>query len=338
MISMDDIAEKAGVSRSTVSLVLNRRQASVRISEATSRRILSAAADLGYRPNEMARAVATGKNHVIGFLTFHPAVEFVAAMLAGALEEADTQGYLVKVMRLGSDQDANHRIIQRCVESRLAGVVAIYLPADLQAELARYDIPIAHLDSSSEGSKGVHVLSEDRGGSALAVDHLVSLGHRRIAFLGGESGLTTSRLREEGYLQGMSTHGLEVRPQDIRYAGWEPEGTMAAVREILTAPDSAPTAIFCTSDFIAMATLRAIRSLKLRVPEDISVVGFADLSLARYADPPLTTVAQPFAEMGRVAVRGLLTEGDPETSSSDSDQTLPTTLIVRESTTFAKSV
>src|ERR1700760_139353 len=127
MISMEDIAARAGVSRSTVSLVLNRRQAAARISDATSRRVLTAAADLGYQPNEMARAIATGKNHVLGFLSFHPDVEFVAAMMSGVLEEADAHGYIVKVMRL-ADEATNRRVIQRCVESRLAGVVSVYLP------------------------------------------------------------------------------------------------------------------------------------------------------------------------------------------------------------------
>jgi len=343
MISMSDIAEKAGVSRSTVSLVLNRRHEALRISEATSQRVLEAAAALGYRPNEMARAVATGKNHVLGFLAAEPSAEYIAAMLTGAIEEAQTQDYLVKVMRLGDDEN-DRRVVQRCIESRLAGVVCVYLQDDLQDELVRYNIPIARLDSSSERPLGVRVTSDDSNGSRLAVEHLVALGHRRIGFIGGDREGTTSRQRERGYREGMKTHGLMISERDVRYGNWETNRTMEATREVLTAarpPAERPTALLCANDVIAMAVLRAAHSLGLRVPEDLSVVGFANLAFSEYADPPLTTVAQPFQEMGRMAVRCLLAEQEGE-DQEDTDsrphaveQVLPTRLVVRESTAVA---
>ncbi len=327
---MSDIAEKAGVSRSTVSLVLNRRHETLRISDITCRKVLDAAKALGYHPNEIARSVATGKSHVLGFLTFDPAIEHIAKMLAGAVEEADAEGYLVKIMRI-TDEDKGRRTMNRCIESRLAGIVSVYVLDDYLDEFARYGIPVARLDAVPGNMPGMNVVSDDIDGARKAVDHLVSLGHRRIAFAGAESVGKSSQAREDGYRLAMASHGLDVPENLVARSGWDVPATEKMVHELLAYSDNPPTGLFCASDYIAMCAIRTARGLGLDVPGELSVVGFADLILASFADPPLTTIAQPFHAMGRFAVRALINNGDQDFSTSY-EELLPTELIVRGST------
>lgn len=333
---MSDIARKAGVSRMTASCVLNERQDDRIVRDDTRQRVLQAAAEMGYRRNELARAMVTGKNRVLGFLAAQPETEYVARMLSGALEEAEARDYSVKVLRIG-DEASTRRALQRCSETRLAGIITVYMRDDLlnhlHDEMARYRIPLARLDSSSTRPWGVRVTSDDETGGRLAVEHLVSLGHRHIAFVSGSPGTSTGIARESGFRQAMEQSGLEVLPGYICHGYWEPARTEQVTKELLANAPQRPTAIVCANDEIAMAVLRTARRHGLRVPEDLSVVGFADLSVARMADPPLTTIMQPFWGMGQVAARWLIARQDEEEFSDQPvEEVLATQLIVREST------
>jgi LacI family transcriptional regulator len=351
MITMNDIAEKAGVSRSTVSFVLNKRYQGVYVSDDTRERVTAAARALGYRRNELARAIVTGKNRVLGFLVCSPESEVVARMLAGALDEAEEQSYFIKVLRLRNNV-IDSETIDRCVELRLAGVIVLYLNEErldeLHIEMERYNIPVATLDDSLPHPWGVRVISDDVHGCRMAIEHLLELGHRKIGLISGRPDSGISILRERGYHQIMGEAGLQVPPHYVAYGFWSVEKTEAVVTELLSAPDR-PTALICAGDIMAMTACRTARGLGLRVPQDLSVVGFANIDAAEAADPPLTTVAQPFQEMGRMAVRRLLQLiGDEESGNgngngnnhSDGDglnrapleESLPTHLVVRGST------
>lgn len=335
MTTMSDIAAEAGVSRSTVSFVLNERGGAMGISDDTVGRVLATAKRLGYRRNEIARAMVSGKSRVIGLLAPEPENEVAARILAGALAAADEHRHFVKVIRfdwrLGGDT------VARCVELRLAGVLALYVFGEelehLRDEMARFGVPVAVLDSSFPQPSGVRVYSDDTNGCRQAVEHLVGLGHRRIAFLAGRPDSGAAALREAGYRAAMVRCGLPVPAAYVALGNFEVETAEQATRALLASgEDAPPTALFCADDKMAMAAVRAARRMGVCVPDDLSIVGFADLSMAVYADPPLTTIAQPFAEMGRVAVRHLLAarlEKPPITTIED---VLPTRLVVREST------
>jgi len=169
--------------------VLNDRRKGVWIEEETRERVLRAAAELGYRRNEMARAMVTGATRTIGFITDFPGSEHVARMLEGALDEADTQGYEIKVLRPRSDEEFNRRLIERCVELRLAGVVVLYIEGQtlerLHNELNRYGIPMALLDDNHDRPWGTPVVADYGQGIKLAVQHLAALEHSRITFIVG---------------------------------------------------------------------------------------------------------------------------------------------------------
>jgi len=344
MITMRDIAVRAGVSRSTVSFVLNDKHSAMGVNEDTRRRVLEVASELGYRRNELARAVVTGKNRVFGFVVpgFGLESEVVSRILAGVMDEAEARHYAVQVIRLARPDD---EIIRRCVELRPTGLLCIQTGPEtlrhLRQEVSRFGIPIAVLDSSPQLEGGSRVLSDDLAGCRQAIDHLADLGHARIAYVGGDPKTVVSRLREEGYLAAMAGRHLPVLGGYVENGYWNAEATEAATVRLLEDPEDAPSAIFCADDKTAMVVCRTARRLGRSVPGDLSVVGFADLAMAAYADPPLTTVAQPFPEMGRVAVRRLLAAAAGETPPPEDpgvplpDELVPTHLVVRRSTAAA---
>jgi LacI family transcriptional regulator len=339
MVTMTDIAHKAGVSRATVSLVLNEKHAAVGIAEETRQRVLRAAADLGYRPNELARAMVTGRNPVFGYLLRTPEREVPTRILVGALHEAEKYGHSIKVMPF--DGEFDHRIIERCAEMRLAGVLALYIYGAaldyLHEEAGRYSIPVAVVDSSFPAARGIRVVSDDSDGCRQAIQHLTDLGHRRIGFVSGARTSGSANERVRGYGKALREAGISVPDDYLVYGNWEITTIESVTHTILTHPAGRPTALFCADDRTAAIVARTARQRGLSVPRDLSVVGFANLELADYSDPPLTTVAQPFREMGAAAVRHLLSVGSDYPRSSESlpdpvEVLLPTQLIVRAST------
>ena len=335
MITMTHIAEKAGVSRATVSLILNGRDSALRISDTTRRRVVEVARENGFRRNELLHSAVSGKNRMIGFLVKSPRPEAPARILDGALMAAEEPGYTIKVMRLSGSQ-LDHGVINRCVELRLAAVIALYLPREtletLHAELAAYRIPLAVLDTHTSLGWGVRVDADDVQAFGLAVEHLVSLGHRRIAFVSGVPGQAMSGQREAAFAQAMKKHRL---PQGrVVHGHLDRTRTLEVTTSLLESP-SRPSAIIGITDAIGMGVLAAARRAGLDVPRDLSVVGYGGASLVEYSDPPLTTVVQPFEEIGKVAVQRLMERAHSEegTFQDSAHQTLlPARLVVREST------
>ena len=336
MITITDIAAKAGVSRATVSYVLNGRDTSVRISDNTRQKVMETASELGYRRNELARAMITGKNRMLGFWVMQSNREPVVRVLSGAMKEADENGYFIKM--LGFDNGAlDARTLERCVEWRLSGIIAIHAPGasmrDLYPKIVETGIPFVMVDSQQPPLGCLNIAADNEGGMKAIVEHLTSLGHQKIAFLGGrrESEDSISGARERAYRATMKKCGLDAHC-DVEYGDWQAEftdwengETAAAVRRLL---EKTPrlTAIACASDHMAMIVIRLAAERGLKVPDDLSVTGFDDVTLATLYHPPLTTVAQPFEQIGRVAVRHLL-----DLHLGDEPQ-LPAHLIVRGST------
>jgi LacI family transcriptional regulator len=346
MITMRDISIRAGVSRSTVSFVLNGKHSEMGVNEETRRRVLKTAEELGYRRNELARAVVTGKNRVFGFVVRAQMLEseVAARVLAGVLDEAEANAYSVQMIRLSGTND--EEIIRRCIELRPTGILGIFVEPEilrhLQQEMARFQIPVAVLDSTPHLEGGSRILSDDIDGCRQAIAHLASLGHARVAFIGGDPRTVVSQLREEGYRRAMAEQGLQIPPGFLQRGYWATERIEEAALRLFGGAPAVPTAVFCADDKTAMVTGRIIRQQGLSIPDDVSLVGFANLMMAAYNDPPLTTVAQPFPEMGRCAVRRLLSiageiEHGKELVTSYEDVRLPTQLIIRQSTAPVKA-
>lgn len=342
MITISDIAAKAGVSRATVSYVLNERNTSVKISEATRTRVNEAAIELGYRRNELARAVTTGQNRMLGFWVMQSNREPVVRVLAGAMKEADENNYFIKM--LGFDDNAlSERVLERCLEWRLSGIIAIHAPdaslRDLYPKIEASGLPFITVDSQKPPQECLNIVADSASGMQTVVEHLVQLGHKRIAFLGGQSAKrdSISGEREVAYTLAMKAYGLgrevliEHGDWSHEFNDWDSDQTVEAARRLL-ARKKCPTAVVCASDHIAMLMIRAAIESGLQIPRDLSVTGFDDVTAAALYNPALTTIAQPFEAMGRAAVRHLLQlSGEPFNA-------LPVQIVVRNSTAVPCSV
>lgn len=346
MITITDIAAKAGVSRATVSYVLNGQNTAVRISDETRQRVMEVASELGYRLNQLARAVITGQTRMLGLWVMQSQHEPVARVLSGIMQEADANDFFVKLV--GFDEFDEHtsvaRVVERCIEWRLAGIVALHAPEQaldaLQPHLRGVEVPLILVDSQAPRAGVVHITSDQEGAMHQVIDHLRGLGHRRIAFIAGRPDDTEmlSWRRIRAYEAAMRQAGLQHYTQ-VRHGYWDTTATIKLAEELLNLPhDQRPTALACWSDITAMTVIQTATRLGFRVPQDLSVTGFDDSRTAALYNPPLTTVAQNFEEMGRRAVRQLLAmTSDLEGMQDGAELCLPTSLVARHSTATPQS-
>jgi LacI family transcriptional regulator len=298
-----EVASQAGVGASTVSRVLNGGQVSGR----ARARVLAAMKDLDYRPSASARSLVTGSTGalalVIPFATNPSAGERMRGVLA-AIEETE---YELVVCNVGTPALRDAYLGRRVPLDRSDGLLIVSLaPTDAEADaLLRSGAPVVLLDAFHPRLPSV--LTDDVAGGALATRHLIELGHERIGFVGDRPdprfGFTASDRRRDGYRRALEDAGLAVRPELEREG---PHGRLVAhrlTRELLSL-DSPPTAIFAASDTQALGVIEAAGVEGVRVPEDLSVVGFDDLEVAAYVG--LTTVHQPLAESGRRGLERLI--------------------------------
>lgn len=345
MLKMKDIASRAGVSSTTVSFVLNGRGDETRISEETRARVLAAAEDMGYRSNHLARAMRTGNSRMLGSVGGALHEEHVGKMLAGALKAADEQGYTLKIFRLDHMGDNAREVIRRSSELRLMGVLALHLPFETQdalyKEARRYGYPVVLMDGRSDNADFPQVISDDESGIEAGVEHLAKLGHRRIAFLSaGEKHSMLSSNREAAFCDAMEKRALPLTPRSITHGDFRlREPSVQAAHALLGLPEKQrPTAIFCSSDMIAMVVIQIARELKIVVPEELSVIGFANMDISEFATPQLTTIEQPFEQIGRAAAEILLdiveekNEKNATSGQAANPLRLPTRFIERAST------
>ncbi len=327
--TMKDVAEKAGVALSTVSYVLND---SGPVADDRRTKVLEAVRALGYLPNETARNLKRQSVATIG-LVVPDLVNQYFAMIAEGVEQAASEKDILVVFctpeATGEGESWNSRLLR---SQRLDGL--IYLSgADTRMEplvdLMRVG-PVVLLDEKLPGFNLPSVVSENRQGAREVAAHLTSLGHRRLAILGGPPELWTAEQRLSGYREAIAAAGLDpdtipVLTGDYRMASGERLADQA-----LSGPVAErPTALICANDLMAIGALSYCRRAGLRVPQDISVVGFDDLPLVSLLTPSLTTVRQPARELGKEAVKLLLSLVDGV--EVDSPPPSPVTLKIRES-------
>lgn len=292
MITITDVATKAGVARSTVSYVLNQSNTTVKISERTRRKVVDAAQELGYHRNELARAVTTGRNSVLGFWVMNAQREPDVRILAGAMREAEANRHFIKMLSLDSSGSPT-QIADHCIDWQLAGIIAISSSREIietvQAKVARFHIPIVMVEGEQPSFDCLHVTSQEGFGIAEAVRHLAGLGHRKIAFIGGSLPSPTDAVpnkREESYRHTLHELGLDSFVR-VGYSNWDFETTRQVVESLLeSAPSERPTAICCVCDHVAMMVISASNKMGFQVPHDLSVTGFDDLAVASIYNPP----------------------------------------------------
>lgn len=341
---MSDIARKAGVSRVTVSYVLNNSPTSVKISKATTDKVRRIASDLGYFPNEIARSMVNGKTRVIAFWGLDHEHEYHAKILNACLKSAQARNYSIKLMDENLDATG---ITQFCVGNRIAGVIAKRAKHQLQMNivktLAKHDIPIIFVNSHLPDVNVSEVNSDDFTGVRDAVCHLVELGHRQIIFIGGHKKLGYVTERENGFKAGLDKKGIKWNAKNLINLKETPtcyEQVEKISEHLLRNQDISTTAVVCVNDLFAAQLTRKAFMMGINVPNQLSIIGFGDMTISRYTLPPLTTIAQPFDLMGQKAVELLLNQIEhmesPYNSADPLKIQLPVKIVHRDSTATNK--
>jgi len=313
-----DVARRAGVSQSTVSLVLSGK-ASGRISARTEAAVRQAAEELGYRPNVAARTLRTGTARTVGLVVTDVTHPFFGPVLRGAQAAAWRAGYAVALVDVANDPDRE----RASFEALRAGPADGYMFFTVDPPEGSGEHVVA-IEVSPPGMPFVRVDTER--GTDLAVRHLLALGHRRFGHLGSGLDAETFRFRRARLLALLGEAGID--PGAYATADFTFDAARRAALELLSDPER-PTAVYCDDDLLAGGVYLAARELGLRIPEDVSVVGFDDLPFARVFDPPLTTIAIDPEELGATAFELLakLMRGE-----QPSGRILPVELVVRRST------
>lgn len=330
VVTIADVAAHAGVGAGTVSRVLND---SPRVSETTRARVLAAIEALDYRPNPLARGLSRGRSQTLGvvvpFFTHASAVE----RLRGVVAALDGSRYDLVLFNVESPRHRDEHFATLTRRDRADGLLVMSLPpppASL-ARLAAASVPVVLLDA--RGSGVPVVVTDDVEGGRMATQHLIDLGHERIAFIGDDPddplGFVAGSAREQGYRATMAAAGLDV-PDGYVAHGPHVRAAARALAERLLAASPRPTAVFASSDAQALGVLEAVRGAGLDVPADVSVVGFDDVEVSGYAG--LTTVRQPLFESGRLAATLLLDALDDEHPPTPGVHQLPLELVERSTT------
>ncbi len=298
---MSDVARLAGVSHQTVSRVLNNHPS---VREETRERVMRAVRQLNYRPNALARGLAGRRSRVIGVVSFDTILYGPAATLLGVERAARRADHGISIVTLEQlDRSGVADAVNRLAEQSVAGVVIIapLMTAAAAAHSLPSGVPAVVVESDAAGD--LPTISVDQvAGARLAVDHLLSLGHETVWHICGPRDWLEARDRVDGWRQALEASQRRVPP--LIPGDWSPRSGYDAGMELARRPEV--TAVFCANDQQALGLLRALHERGVRVPEQLSVVGFDDIPEAEYLSPPLTTVRQDFDEVGRRCLAALL--------------------------------
>jgi DNA-binding LacI/PurR family transcriptional regulator len=302
--SIKDIARLARVSHPTVSRAL---QNSPLVNAKTAEKIRKIAKESGYRASAIARGLVTKRTRTIGLVVTTVADPFTSEVVSGIEQTANDHGYSVFLADSNADPVRERKVVQAFAEQRVDGIIvtssrvgALYLPL-----LSEMMVPIILVNDQYPGAFVHSVMICNQEGSRAVAEHLVGLGHRRIAFIGDQFGYQSDTERFAGYKDALDAAGIPFLPELVVRGDGKPEAAMRAMDNLLALREP-PTAVCCYNDMTALGAMRSVRMHGLRVPEDISVAGFDDLFVASYTEPPLTTVRQPMRRMGQLAMENLI--------------------------------
>jgi len=327
--TVKEVAQLAGVSTATVSRVL---AGSGGVRKALARRVSSAARKLGYQPNPAARNLRVRSTRTLGMV--FPDIEnpFYASVIAGAEEVLQNAGYSLLLANYGEDPEREHIQLTTLRAERVAGILfaASCKPSADYQYILDAGIALVAVSRIPDGLNVDLVTVSNQAGACQAVEHLLRLGHRRIAFVDGPVSLSTTRERKAGYEQALRNAGLSVSPELVVCADFSRhDGGYNAVSKLLSAAKK-PSAILVVSNNMALGVLHALREREVDVPGDMAIVGFGDTPSAALLRPPLTVIAQPAREIGATGAR-LLIERLQDQERPRRSIVLDTELIVRES-------
>jgi DNA-binding LacI/PurR family transcriptional regulator len=332
-----DVAARADVSHQTVSRVINDDR---RVAPATRERVLAAIRDLNYEPNAIARSLTSNRTHTIGIVTYNVSEYALGQTVAGAEAEARRHGYFLFVGSVAdaADEGDEQAYLRLMLHRRVEGLILDWptLRVDSGGSLdtitARVPLVAIAADPKLSGVQGVDI--DNRTGGYQATSFLLEQGHRRIATITGPLGWNAARARLDGYHDALAAAGIDpVSSLVCHTQNWGPDDGRVAMEQLL-ASRTKFTAIFAQSDMLAIGTMTAIHARGLRVPEDVSIMGYDDIPVASFLNPPLTTMRQPIRDVGALAAR-LLIDAIGRRRAGERDETnrhlLTPQLVVRNS-------
>lgn len=329
-ITTHDVAKRAGVSQPTVSLVLS-HNTKARVSSETRERVLRAAEELGYQPNVIARALVLQRSYALGIIVPDLRNPFFAEIVSGAERVASEAGYAVFLCE--ARERSRDRHISALLERQIDGIMIDALGAASLTDSLLERTNVVLIDEPPGRWPGV--ASDAFGAGKQAAEHLLALGHEEFAFIGPATDIHAIRMRERGFIQTIAKSGFTMSSDRLRRVAGTAAGGQAGMRALLSI-EKRPTAVFCSNDMVAIGALKTCSVARVRVPQDISIVGCDDIELASLTHPELTTVAIPARELGARAARLLLQalrseeqKGRVETSVQ---RTIPSRLVVRGTT------
>lgn len=333
LTTIKDIAKAAGVSVTTVSRALNGYSD---VSEKTRQKIMNLAKELNYSPNTLARGLVMNKSKTIGLLVSglnreSEKDQITFSVLSGINECASELDYDLVLFNTNSSKQREKTYTQLCRERRVDGAIIQGIKTDdpYLEDVVNSDIPCVLIDYPIESENVGHVTTDNKLGAKKAVKHLIELGHHKIAMVNGHSKAFVSKMRLEGYIEALQEAGIEYKKEWVVNGMFEEEtGKEEAKKLLQNYPEI--TAIFSASDLMALGILEGAREIGRTVPNDLSLVGYDDILLAGYSNPPLTTISQNIFQLGYQAANLLIKmlEGTLEPHVI----TLGTKLVERQST------
>jgi LacI family transcriptional regulator len=333
-IDIYKIADEAGVSKSTVSRVINNKAG---VKDSTRKKVSRVIKDLNYKPNSSAKGLASKKTHTIGLVISDITDPFFSMFVKGAERKAMEANYNMMLANSHWVVEEELKCIQMFEEGRVDGILMISGGSEERLDsylnnLASHNLDIVVVDRKIENEKIPKLNSDNLDAGYQATKHLIDLGHKKIAHVKGEdlASSDASKDRVTGYRKALAEAGIE---EEIIYPGYFAREEAYQATEKLIAEHPEVTAIFYSSDMMAIGGLKALKNMELKVPEDISIIGIDGIEMAALMDPPITTLAQPAYEMGYLGMEKLINKLEGETSNSHTEDVIfKMELIERAST------
>lgn len=301
--TLSSIAERTGVSITTVSRVLSGNAEKYRISKSTVDRIMADAASCDYRPSLIAQSLRTNRTSTIGLLLPSLSNPFFADMASVIIREVNSKGYTTMVMDTMEDEKIFNESASLLLSRRVDGIIAVPCGSNpaLMESINRDYLPVVLIDRHYEGSNLSYVATNNYQGGADGTNHMISAGHKRIACIQGVKDSTPNAERVQGYMDSMKEAGLEEHAEVVGNEFSIQNGYLET--KLLLCRKERPTAVFALSNTIALGALKAIREARLRIPEDIALLAFDDYTYMEFLEPPVTRISQPVQDMAKLATK-----------------------------------
>ena len=328
MATIKDVAKMAGVSTTTVSHVINKTRF---VAQETESLVLQAIKDLNYSPSAVARSLKVNTTKSIGMIVTTSEAPYFAEIIHAVEEHCYRQGYSLFLCNTQNNAEKIKNHLEMLAKKRVDGILVMcseYLPDSLNLLHSFENIPMVVMDWGPNVHTDI-ILDNSFDGGYLATKHLIENGHKYIGIIAGELTKTTAKTRYEGFIHAMKEAGLTVNPNWVMEGFFEPEDGYECMNKILS-QDNLPTAVFCCNDLMALGAISAIGEKGLRVPENISIIGYDNIHASRFYSPPLTTVHQSKSRLGVQAVNLLFERINHKSDQKEKIEIYPE-LVVRKS-------